>query len=247
VRYAKVLADRGAKVVVEAQREVVSLIARASGVWKAVAQTEPLPDHDFQLPMLSLPFVFGTRPDSIPAETPYLFADPARSAAWRERIDRYGPGMKVGIAWAGSPQNALDLVRSVRLADYAPLAQIPNLRLFSLQKGVSAMQVFQPIAGLEVVDFAPFLNSFEDTAAAIANLDLVISVDTSIVHLAGAMARPVWTLIPFSPDWRWLLNRSDTPWYPTMRLFRQPALGDWATPMQAIVEAIRPLSAVHPG
>ena len=231
VRYAKLLADRGAHVVVETQREAVEVVRRAPGVEHVIAQGEALPPFDFQFPLLSLLFAFNTRLDSLPATIPYLSADPHRQQAWAERFQQYGAGTKIGLVWAGSAQNRTDSQRSIALATFAPLAAIKGIRWFSLQKGAAAIQVFSPPAGLEIVDLAPFLNSFDDTAAAIANLDLLISVDTAVVHLAGAMGRPVWTLLQFAPDWRWLLNRKDTPWYPTMKLFRQPKPEDWRSVM----------------
>ena len=126
----------------------------------------------------------------------------------------------------------------MKLADFAPLAGVEGIRLFALQKGIAAMQVFASPPEMQIVDFAPFLNSFDDTAAALENLDLLISVDTSVAHLAGALGRPVWTLLERSPDWRWLLNRSDTPWYPTMKLLRQPRTGDWEAVISKVAKEL---------
>jgi hypothetical protein len=156
--------------------------------------------------------------------------------AWAHRVKQYPAKLKVGLVWAGSEQNPRDASRSMKLADFAPLAGISGIRLFALQKGIAAMQIFSASPEMKIVDFAPFLNSFDDTAAALVNLDLLISVDTSVAHLAGALGRPVWTLLERAPDWRWLLNRSETPWYPTMKLFRQPRIGDWGEVVANVVK-----------
>lgn len=238
IRYAPLLAERGAKVLVEAQDTVVSLIGRVPGVSSVSAQGQTLPEHDFYAPVPSLPFAFQTRPDTIPANVPYLSAQPERAAAWKDRLAQYGAAFKVGLVWGGSLRNRNDIHRSMLLADFAPLADVKGARFFSLQTGPQASQIFSAPPGTEIVDLGPSLTSFEETAAALANLDLLISVDTAIVHLAGAMGRPVWNLIAFAPDWRWMLNRPDTTWYPTMKLFRQPAYKDWAGAVRQVKEQL---------
>ena len=147
--------------------------------------------------------------------------------------------MKIGLAWAGSDKHKLDTDRSISLDALAPLAQASGVRFFSLQKGPAAAQAKSPPAEMELIDFTDSLNDFADTAALLANLDLVICVDTAVAHLAGAMGKKAWVLLPFAPDWRWMLDRNDSPWYPTFRLFRQPARGDWQTPINQIVEELR--------
>ena len=191
--------------------------------------------------MLSLPRAFGTTLASIPRNVPYLQADAREVEKWRGRLAEDASSIKVGLSWAGRPEHKNDRNRSMPLARFAPLAQVPGVRFYSLQKGEAAAQAKAPPAGMELIDWTEELNDFADTAALIANLDLVISVDTAVVHLAGAMGKPVWTLLPFAPDWRWLLDRQDSPWYPTMRLFRQPSIGDWDSVMQRVAGALSEL------
>ena len=151
--------------------------------------------------------------------------------------------MKVGLAWAGSPTHKSDRNRSMKLSDLAPLGQVPGVRFFSLQKGAAAADAKTPPAGMKFVDWTEELKDFADTAALIANLDLVIAADTAVVHLAGAMGKPVWTLLPFVSDWRWLLEREDSPWYPTMRLLRQARVGDWESVIARAVDELSLLGA----
>lgn len=238
IRYAQPIAQRGARVIVEAHAPAARLIASAPGVAMVFVQGDPPPPFDFEIPIASLPLIAQARPDRIFAPIPYLRTDAERVKTWGQRLNQYPAMLKVGIVWAGSEQNPRDASRSMKLADFAPLTCVEGIRLFSLQKGIAAMQVFAAPPEMQIVDFAPFLNSFDDTAAALANLDLLISVDTSVAHLAGALGRPVWTLLERSPDWRWLLNRSDTPWYTTMKLFRQPRTGDWETVIGEVVKEL---------
>jgi len=164
---------------------------------------------------------------------------------WRERFGGEAENLKVGLVWAGSSSHKSDRHRSMRLAQFAaPLASVAGVSWFSLQKGVPAVaQLADAPAGMKIVDLAPELTDYADTAATVAALDLVISVDTSVAHLAGALARPVWTLLPYEGEWRWMRDRRDTPWYPTMRLFRQPAPGDWATPLVQIARKLNNFKA----
>lgn len=238
IRYAYPIAQRGAKVIVEAHAPAARLIASAPGVAQVFVQGQAPPRADFEIPIASLPLVAQVRPDSIFAPVPYLKAEQDRVEAWAERMKQYPAKIKVGIVWAGSNQNPRDASRSMKLMDFAPLASVSGVRLFGLQKGIAAMQIFSAGPSMGIVDFAPFLNSFDDTAAALMNLDLLISVDTSVAHLAGALGKPVWLLIERVPDWRWMLNRSETAWYPTMKLFRQPRRGDWETVIQQVVQEL---------
>ena len=169
--------------------------------------------------------------------TSRIFADPALLEPWRTRLAPLGDRKKIGLAWAGNPRHTNDHNRSIPLASFAPLAAIQSAAFISLQKDNSGG--IPPPPGLELIDYTAELSDYADTAALIANLDLVISADTSVAHLAGAMGKPVWTLLPFHPDLRWLLDRADSPWYPTMRLFRQPRPHDWQTPIRAVADAIR--------
>jgi len=169
-----------------------------------------------------------TRLDGIPATVPYIAIDPSGVTTFERQIASM-PGLKVGLVWAGNPKKRTDRDRSLTLSTLGPILALPDIVFFSLQKGSRAAEAAAgPLAG-RIIDLGANLNDFADTAAAMSCLDLVISVDTAVAHLAGALAKPVWTLLPFAPDWRWLLDRDDSPWYPTMRLFRQPYRGDWAS------------------
>ena len=200
------------------------LAGSVSGVDTLLTAGQTLPRLDLVCPLLSLPRACATTLETIPADVPYLTAPAGTMTQWRERLA--GPGFKVGIAWAGSPLHRSDAQRSIDIETLAPLLQIEGVRWFSLQVGERAGDLARLPAG-SVTDLAPHLSDFAETAAAIAHLDLVISVDTAVVHLAGALARPAWVMLRSQPDWRWLLEREDTPWYPTLRLFRQHGRGDW--------------------
>ncbi|HEX8523397.1 MAG TPA: tetratricopeptide repeat protein [Tepidisphaeraceae bacterium] len=242
VRYVPMLAQRGARILIVCPPEVKELLKTIRGAERVLSRGDEEPVFDLWFPMVSFPYVFKTTLDRVPADVPYLSADPARVARWRKRFAGESR-LKVGIVWAGSPQHQNDRARSARLEDFAPLARIEGVRLYSLQKG-------QPTAALKQVPFevTPLgdeLSDFSETAAAIEALDLTISVDTSVVHLAGALARPVWTLLAYGPDFRWMLNREDTPWYPTMRLLRQPKLHDWTGLMVRVEAELRSKAAEH--
>jgi hypothetical protein len=194
----------------------------------------PLPPIDIVVPLLSLP----ARTRVVPAEPPYLFAQPDRIAVWKDRI---GPaGLRVGINWQGFSGRFEDKGRSMPLSAFAPLAAVPGIRLISLQKGEGEEQIGEVPFAVETLpglDAGP--DAFLDTAAVMMSLDLVITSDTSIPHLAGALGRPVWVALRFVPDWRWLLDRADSPWYPTMRLFRQANDGDWGPVFAAMARVLR--------
>ena len=198
---------------------------------------EAVPPSDIECPLMSLPAVFATALDSIPAALPYLRADPVRSALWRDRLGTGGEP-KVGVVWAGNPNFRHDRRRSPGLAALRSIFDLPGIRFFGLQMAegrrdlekIAMPESFRDLGG-DIVDFA-------DTAAIMDNLDLVISSCTAPAHLAGALARPVWILLPHAPDWRWLLDRDDSPWYPTARLFRQPAPGDWRSVAERVAAAM---------
>lgn len=192
-----------------------------------------LPQFDVQSPLMSLPLTMGTDFHNIPAEVPYLFPNEEKVAAWKSKLEALGPGLKVGIGWAGRPTHPRDAGRSMPLTNFLPFAQIPGVQLISMQKGDAVSQI-EKNPGVVTYEAGSQLNDFSDSAALVANLDLVLAVDTSLVHLAGSLGKPFFVLLPFSPDWRWLLNRSDNPWYPTGRLFRQKVDQVW---MHVIEEA----------
>jgi ADP-heptose:LPS heptosyltransferase len=219
------VADLGAQVIVQVQAPLLRLIETMSGVSLVLAQGDPLPDFDFHCPLMSLPLAFGTELATVPAEIPYLRPYQERLDKWRPRLPDNGR-LRIGLCWAGSKGHMNDRSRSIPLEHFAKLLSVPSLDFISVQKDVSdadaAMLREHGVAQLGQ-DFADFC----DTAAVAAMLDLVITVDTSVAHLAGAMGKAVALLVAFSPDWRWMLNRTDSPWYPTVRLFRQNAIGDW--------------------
>jgi hypothetical protein len=181
--------------------------------------------------------VLGINLQNIPANVPYLFAEAELSARWQAKMKDL-PGLKVGLVWAGRAEHRNDFNRSMPLASLFPLAEIPGISFISLQKGEAAKQSPGP---LKLIDWTNDLHDFADTAGLVANLDLVISVDTSVVHLAGAMGKPAWVLLPFSPDWRWMLHREDSPWYPTLRLFRQERDVDWNHPVRRAAQSLQAL------
>jgi hypothetical protein len=243
------LAARGIDVVFEVMPQLTSLMRTLPGSVRISARGELPPPFDYECPLLSLPLALATDLGSIPSQTPYLAVDPQRAARWNPLM-RAIPGLRVGIAWQGNP-HVERLVwargRSMPLALLAPLAKIPGVSLISLQKGPGSEQLKD--AGFPVLDLGPEFDggpdAFLDAAAVVSALDLVISTDTSVAHLAGALARPIWTALPLVPEWRWLLDRSDSPWYPTMRLFRQTRRGDWESVVAALAAALEPLAAEH--
>jgi len=242
VRYAKLLKEQAASVIVAAQKPLLPILAACPGIDQLVEHGGDYPAFDTWAPLLSLPGVVNTTIDSIPADVPYLAAEPTLVQRWSERLAAYD-GFRVGINWQGSPDFHADRQRSIPLQAFAPLAAIPGVRLFSLQKGFGSEQVAALNGQFEVVDFADELDTdsgpFMDTAALMRNMDLMISSDTSVPHLAGALGVETWLALSLSPDWRWLLDREDSPWYPSMRLFRQKNLGDWDDVFERIASVLR--------
>ncbi len=236
-RYVPLLAKQGATVLLETVQEIQPLMATLGGVGELVLGGQTPPPVDFVCPLMSVPLWYGTTLQTIPAKVPYITPDPTLVAQWAEFFCA-DKNLKVGIAWAGRPSHSNDHNRSATLAAFAPLAEVPGVSFYSLQKGDAARQVANAPAGMKLRDLADRLTDFVATAAVIANLDLVIAVDTSIVHLAGAMAKPVWTLLPSFPDWRWMQHREDSPWYPTMRLFRATQRNDWPGVMNRVATAL---------
>ncbi|MFC0402645.1 tetratricopeptide repeat protein [Paraburkholderia rhizosphaerae] len=238
LRYAQVLAGRGATVDVCTRAPLLELAQRVPGVRRAWTGT-PGGDYDFWVSLMSVPACIGTDLHTIPATVPYLFADPLKAAHWRTRLrDTVGAQPKVGLVWAGSPTFGNDRYRSMPLAALAPLCELTGVAWLNLQKGVAREQLAVLPDAIRPIDFTAELNDFADTAALIDNLDLVITVDTAVAHLTGAMGKPVWVMLPANSDWRWLEHRSDSPWYPTARLFRQTMLGDWAPVVERMRDAL---------
>jgi tetratricopeptide (TPR) repeat protein len=220
-RYAKLVAKRGAIVILEVQKPLRDLMKTVKGVSYLVARGDPLPAFDYHCPLLSLPLAFGTSLKSIPAERHYLRCDPSVVGEWRERLGQK-TRPRVGLVWKASAEN-----KSVSLAALLELVT-PDKQFFSLQTEVSAADQALLDSRKDVAQMSSGLRNFAD-APLVDLMDVVVTVDTSMAHLAGALGRPVWVLLPFNPEWRWLLERRDSPWYPSARLFRQPAAGDWTS------------------
>ncbi len=237
IRYASLVKQAGASVLVECQKPLVRLLAGCRGVDALIGQGDDLPPFDVQAPLLSLPGIFHTSLGTIPADVPYLFAESGLVKHWQQELGGVA-GFKVGIAWQGNPTFPDDRGRSIPAGCFVPLASLPGTRFFSLQKGAGVEQL-QDVAGqFPITELGSRLQDFTDTAAVMMNLDLVVTSDTAIAHLAGALGVPVWVALRFIPDWRWLLDRNDSPWYPTMRLFRQDSRGDWQGVFRRIEAAI---------
>jgi hypothetical protein len=238
IRYAPLVAQRGADVIVYCQNELTSLIKDMDGIRQVISYGDPLPVFHIHSPLLRLPLIFGTTLENIPTKTPYISVNQALIHKWKEKVKNDTSQLKIGLVWAGIPGHKNDRNRSCSLDIFSPLANIHDTTFYSLQKGDAAEQAKSPPEGLKLVDYTEEIHDFSDTAALIENLDLVISVDTAVAHLSGALNKPVWTLLPFAPDWRWLLNRNDSPWYSTMRLFRQPSHGDWVSVISSVVREL---------
>ncbi len=241
IRYVPMVLEKCDKIIVVCQEELIPLMSRVNSmrqVEQVVAQGKQLPDFDFQCPLLNLPSVFNTTLETVPAAIPYITNDPQKVSRWRERLQSDSGGLKIGLCWSGRPTHKNDRNRSIPLNMFSMPGEMQNITFYSLQKGKAAEQASNPPDGMNLVDYTNHLNDLSDTAALIENLDLIISVDTSVAHLAGALGKPVWTLLPFMPDWRWLLDRADTPWYPTMRLFRQSSMRDWSEVIISIKNAL---------
>jgi len=244
IRYAPLVAERGGRVIVRCPAELKSLMASVRGVSEATSDATLR--FDMHCPVLSLPLALGTRMETIPSDCPYVKVGPVLSQQWAAKVRPHADGLKVGLVWAGSPAHAGDFQRSIALAQLAPLAKA-KATFFSLQKGPAAVQAQHPPTGMKLIDHTADLHDFADTAALIANLDLIISVDTAVVHLAGAMAKNVWVLLSYNADWRWLLDRADSPWYPNLRLFRQKTRGDWAGVMEEVAEELLKIAGRRSG
>jgi tetratricopeptide (TPR) repeat protein len=238
-RYLPLVAATGARVVFECQPPLASLMATLampapSPDFRIIAPADPALDADFHVPLLSLPTIFGTTLETIPARVPYLSVPPAKSALWAAdaTIGEMKNALRIGLVWSGNPGRQDDHMRSCPVGALAPLFDVENVQFYGLAKEA-------PAANAAVVDLGPRLADFGDTAAVMGRLDLVISVDTASAHLAGALGRPVWVMLGFAADWRYLLDRDDSPWYPTMRLFRQDTSGDWLSVTRRIAGELR--------
>ncbi len=242
-RYVPLLERRGARVILSVPPTLCRMLRSLSSTTQIMSEAEPPPDADRDCFLLSLPFAFSTTLESIPASVPYLDAEPDRVRRWQSRIGL--SGFRIGVCWQGKPGLA-DKGRSFPLRSVAALAEIPGVRLISLQKGDGLEQLSSvPPGTVELLgqDFDAGPDGFLDTAAAMHSLDLIVTPDSSVAHLGGALGRPTWVALRFASDWRWLLDRENTPWYPTIRLFRQPAAGDWQSVFAAMAQAVSGLMA----
>jgi Flp pilus assembly protein TadD len=237
-RYLPLLAARGARVLAFAPAELQRLLRTLAGVDEVLGPPAPLPPFDWHAPFFSLPRAFATTLESIPDEVPYLFAEPESVAAWAPFLPEHG--LRVGLVWAGQARpwlpgfSALDRRRSIDLAELAPLGRVRGVSLVSLQKGSAAGEMATLPPGMTLADPMAGVADFADTAAIVAGLDVVVSVDTAVAHLAGALGKRVFLLDRYDSCWRWLAGREDSPWYPTLRIFRQPRPGEWSEPVARV-------------
>lgn len=238
IRYARLTKERVKKVIVEVQSSLVKLLSKTPGIDKIVSSEDLPPEFDIQIPLLSLPRLFKTTLSSIPSEVPYIFTSDEKDKKFRCFFSKQDSRIiNVGIVWAGSKLHLNDHNRSSQLSYFVEFLRLKDVKLFSLQKCPSEVEkdiMFKS----GVVDLDEELSDFSDTAEIISNLDLVVSVDTAVAHLAGAMNKPVWLLLPFNSDWRWMLNGGKSPWYPSMTIFRQLKLGDWKSVFKKVRESL---------
>ncbi|HWA42794.1 MAG TPA: tetratricopeptide repeat protein [Hypericibacter adhaerens] len=248
-RYLPLAAARGGRVIFECPAALRRLFQPFHENVTVVPQGSPLPAADLSVPLLDLPILFDTRLETVPPLLPNLAPDPGLVASWAAKLEPGRQrGLRIGLVWRGNPGFANDRNRSLDLAHLRPLIEGSRAQFISLQKGPAAAEIAANGWQDRILDLGPELGDFADTAAVIAGLDLVLSVDTAVAHLAGSLGRPVWILIPFIPDWRWLFARADSPWYPSARLFRQKSPGDWAPPVAEIGAALQRVSpAEGPG
>ncbi len=224
-RYVSLVAKRGGEVIVECQKPLVPLFEQLAGATCIIARNDPLPAFDLHAPLLSLPRIFATKLDSIPDTAAYLSSEPARAAKFDDLLDK--KRLNIGVAWAGKPSHRNDRNRSAGLEPFIDLFGITGAAFHSLQVGPRAKDIAATGSAGLIRNHVERIKDFADTAGLVSKLDLVISVDTSVCHLAGALGKPCWVLLPYTPDWRWLMEREDSPWYPSLRLFRQTNFGDW--------------------
>ena len=231
LRYVPMVQAAGGTVILDVPRSLLRLAAELPGIATLIGTGDPLPPFEWHCPLMSLPLAFGTSLDSIPGPVPYLRV-PAKAWKKAEGLQWPDKGLRVGVVWSGNPLFPEDWIRSIPLRSFASMFRREGVHFFSLQMGPAAAQLAEVNA--PVIDLRVAIVDMADTAALIAKLDLVITVDTAVAHLAGALGKTTWVLLPFAPDWRWLIEREDSPWYSTMRLFRQPGFGDWGSVLERV-------------
>lgn len=250
IRYAPLVKRQGGTVIVQCQPPLLKLLGACAGIDQLIPRGVPIPAFDVHAPLVSLPRLMGTTLATIPANIPYIEPDPRLVEQWESQLNSI-PEFKIGIAWQGNPKFGHDRWRSISLKHFEPLARLEGVRLFSLQKGLGSEQVGEVSLQVPVTDLSSQLDeksgAFMDTAAVMRHMDLIITSDTSVPHLAGALGVPVWVALPFAADWRWLHAREDIPWYPTMRLFRQTQRGDWPEVFERLANEVKQLLAARGG
>jgi hypothetical protein len=244
-RYAASVRARGARVVLEVQRPLVRLLHSLEGVDALIAQGDPLPAFDLHCPLMSLPRAFATTLESVPAKVPYLDSPSEIATTWSSKL-AHDRAWRVGLAWAGRRTHSYDRARSLSLEHLKGLLAVPGVSFYSLHHELGEQDAQRAAAAPNLAHFGEELAGFDSAAGLIAQLDLVISVDTSLAHLAGALGRPLWLLLAYTPDWRWLLDRDDSPWYPSARLFRQRWRGDWHDALTRVADELRGMTAAPP-
>ena len=253
LRYVPLVKERDGKVILECQPPLLRLLANFPGIDHLIGRGSAYPEFDCYAPLLSLPGIFQTTPTNVPAAVPYIHADGKLVEKWRQELAKpqAGPSaLKVGIAWQGNPGRPDDIHRSIPLKQFARLAEVPGVVFISLQKGAGTEQIGPLADQFPVLDLSDRLDEaagpFMDTAAVMKNVDLVISADTAVPHLAGALGIPVWLALSLVPDWRWMLEREDSPWYPTMRLSRQRRYGEWDCVFERMASELQQLAKITP-
>lgn len=239
-RYLPWVTARAPAPVLACSGDLVPVLRQVPGFGRIVTRWEATGEFDAYVPLSGLPRLAGTRLETIPAPIPYLRADPAKAAAWKQRLDLLAPAgrKRIGLVWAGRPTHKNDRKRSVRLAQFAPLLARDDLAIVTVQKGNEIAQIGSYFGAAPLVNLGPSIEDFTDTLAILENLDLLVTIDTSVAHLAGASGRPAFVILPYAPDWRWLLGREDSPWYPSLRLFRQTRPYDWSGVIERVAAAI---------
>lgn len=243
IRFAPMVKARGGRVSLICQKELKALLSTIDPAIEVTGRDERLPQFEIYAPLLSLPRIFKIRSNNIPANVPYLKADQNLSASWKAKMANDPPGPRVGLAWAGSPSHRRDRERSVSLSTLSPLLDVPGVTFYSLQKGPASQQINTLPPHHRLIDHTADLKTMADTAAFVDNLDLLITVDTSVCHLAGALAKPVWVLITVIPHWGWGLSSETTAWHPTMKLYRQEKADDWGPVIERIRAGLKDESA----
>jgi tetratricopeptide (TPR) repeat protein len=246
-RYIARVRERVRDVVVGCSQELLALISTVPGVQECFVRWPDMPTYNAYCLLTSLPRIFETKLDSVPARVPYLEVDPAKVARWSARLTAAvgDHALRVGIAWSGRPTHPDDSQRSLKWAQLQPLTRLDGVGLIALQKEIREGDRAEFPGRSNALDLSGELGDFSDTAAVIENVDLVVTIDSSVAHLAGALAKPVWVMLPWLPDWRWLMDREDSPWYPTMRLFRQSSRGDWTGVVARVARGIEMASMAH--